>query len=69
MAMCLLVKSKSFMIESSEGQSLVPEVRRITTENGWPLPGQELALGLLMPVILEHEREHRRECEQLRRHI
>ena len=69
MAICLLVKSKSFMIESSEGQSLVPEVRRITTENGHPLPGQELALGFLVSEILKHEREHRRECEQLRRHI
>tara|TARA_R100001594_G_scaffold95443_2_gene129755 strand:+ start:897 stop:1094 length:198 start_codon:yes stop_codon:yes gene_type:complete len=61
MAVCVLIKGKSFMIESKKGRELVPEVKKITTENGWPLEGKEMALGFLLPLLLEHEKQHRKE--------
>ena len=33
---CVLIKSKSFMIESEDGKKLIPEIQAVTTENGWP---------------------------------
>tara|TARA_R100000278_G_C5469204_1_gene163831 strand:- start:902 stop:1123 length:222 start_codon:yes stop_codon:yes gene_type:complete len=60
MPMCVLVKSKSFMIESEQGQWVAKLVEAITTENGWPLePGLEPVLDSLVKLMVFHETRQR----------
>ena len=60
-AVCVLINSKSFMIESVGGQCLVPRVKEITTGNGSPKPGHEEELEELLGLMLECEQEDRDE--------